>query len=215
MFVFELVGEDEAHPEYQKLAIANLGRQYDFLQSLVQAAIGLNRPMLSLEMIQALNYHGIACLHAYAGQIRPCPVYVGSYEPPAQHRVPALLSILIEDVNRRWHEHVRDPIFLAAYTLWRLNWIHPFVNGNGRTARVIAYYIICISAGAWLPGTTLLPDLLRRDRAEYVLALRAADESMKTGPIDLSQLHALLQRLMAEQLSSVPLPPAPPPAVAP
>ena len=218
MFVFELVGENEADPNYQQLAIANLDRQYDFLQSLVQAAIGLKRPMVSLSMIEALNFHAIACLHAYAGVQRPCPVFVGSYTPPAHHRVPALMSILVEDINRYIGES--DPVSLAAYVLWRLNWVHPFVNGNGRTARVVAYFIICVSLGAWLPGTPTLPDLLRRDRNDYVTALKAADASLASGNLDISQLHALLQKLLDEQLAPFippaagpPAPPAQPPAL--
>ena len=198
MYVFELVGEREDHPAYEELAVANLARQYDFLRSLVQASLQLNRPMIGLEVVKALNYHAISCLHAHAGEIRPCQVYVGTYTPPAHHRVPALMSIVIDDLNRWWDRH--DPIFLAAYVLWRLNWIHPFINGNGRTARVAAYYVICLSMGGWLPGETLLPDLLRRERTAYVAALQAADASLATGAVDLTALHSLLQQLLDEQL---------------
>ncbi|MGU3316300.1 Fic family protein [Sphingomonas sp. M6A6_1c] len=154
--------------------------------------------MIGLEVVKALNYHAISCLHAHAGEIRPCQVYVGDYTPPAHHRVPALMSIVIDDLNRWWDKH--DPVFLAAYVLWRLNWIHPFINGNGRTARVAAYYVICLSMGGWLPGETLLPDLLRRERRAYVAALQAADASLAVGPVDLTALHALLQQLLNEQL---------------
>ncbi len=206
MYVFELVGENEGHPAYQQLAIANLDRQYDFLQSLVQTSIGLDRRIVSLSMIEALNFHAIACLHAYAGVQRPCPVVVGTYTPPAHHRVPALMSILVEDINR--YIGTADPIDLGAYVLWRLNWIHPFVNGNGRTARVIAYYIICVALGAWLPGSPTLPDLLRRDRSDYVAALQAADASMLTGTLDTSQLHGLLVKLLDEQMAPFAAPPS-------
>lgn len=202
MFVFELVGEREDHPAYEQLSIANLARQYDVLRSLVQTSLQLERPMIGLEVIKALNYHAISCLHAHAGEIRPCQVYVGQgdgqYTPPAHHRVAALMAILIDDLNRYWDRH--DPVYLAAYVLWRLNWIHPFINGNGRTARVTAYYIICLSAGGWLPGETLLPDLLRRDRVEYVEALKQADASATAGNVNLVALHGLLLRLLNEQL---------------
>jgi len=30
---------------------------------------------------------------------------------------------------------VDHPTTLAAFALWNLNWIHPFIEGNGRTAR--------------------------------------------------------------------------------
>ncbi|MBL8221394.1 MAG: Fic family protein, partial [Bryobacterales bacterium] len=29
--------------------------------------------------------------------------------------------------------------------MWRLNWIHPFFGGNGRTARSASYLVLCAS----------------------------------------------------------------------
>lgn len=203
MIVFDLVNTED-HPAYEALSISNLNRQYDFLRSLVEASVTLNRPMLSLEVILALNFHAISCLHANAGQLRPCNVIVGGgdFEPVPHFRVPALMNLFVDEVNRHWEGS--DPIYLAAYVLWKLNWIHPFINGNGRTARVVCYFVLCLKSGAWLPGETILPELIRANREEYVLALKAADASLPTPPLDLSQLHALLQRLIGEQIASAP-----------
>jgi fido (protein-threonine AMPylation protein) len=33
---------------------------------------------------------------------------------------------------------VEHPTMLAAFALWNLNWIHPFIEGNGRTARAVS-----------------------------------------------------------------------------
>lgn len=50
-------------------------------------------------------------------------------------------------------------------------------------------------------GSTILPDLIRQNRAEYIDALRAADEALKTkGEYDVGVLHAFLTRLLKEQL---------------
>ncbi|WP_413916694.1 Fic family protein [Candidatus Skiveiella danica] len=84
----------------------------------------------------------------------------------------------VNTVNRNWES--ADPVGLAAYVLWRLNHIHPFINGNGRTARAASYFVLCVKAGQWLPGTTILPELLRRERASYVTALQSADSSLAT-----------------------------------
>jgi len=86
--------------------------------------------------------------------------------------------------------------------LWRLNHIHPFINGNGRTARAAAYFVLCLRSEGWLPGDTILPELLRQNREEYVAALRQVDETYNTGVMDLSPLHALLVALLDEQLNS-------------
>lgn len=192
MFVFELVGQED-HPVYQKLAVENLDRQYSFLQSIVEASLGLGQPMLSIEIIKALNYHAISCLHFSPGEFRPCPVKVGDFDPPPHFQVPALMQMFTNQVNRAWES--ADAVELAAFVLWRLNNIHPFVNGNGRTARVAAYFVVCVKAGGWLPGEKLLPERIRERRPDYVAALQVADS---TG--DLKPLHALLSELLDQQM---------------
>ena len=132
MILFEL-DQSENHPAYQKLAISNGTRQYDFLNSVVLAALEVNKPFLSQAVIRALNFHAITCLHVNAGEYRPCPVVVGNHTPADYYRVPALMDDFVNEVNRHWLSV--DSVVLAAYVLWRLNYIHPFINGNGRTAR--------------------------------------------------------------------------------
>ncbi len=81
---------------------------------------------------------------------------------------------------------------LAAYVLWRLNHIHHFVNGNGRTARVTAYFVLCLASGGWLPGEKLLPERIVERRDDYVDALKQADASHNAGALYLLVLHQLI-----------------------
>ncbi|RSU96431.1 Fic family protein [Sphingomonas koreensis] len=208
MFVFELVG-NEKNPVYEKLAIENLDRQYSFLQSIVEASLALGQPMLSIEVIKALNYHAISCLHVSPCEFRPCQVTVGTYTPPAHFQVPALMQMFTNLVNRNWE--TADAVELATFVLWRLNHIHPFVNGNGRTARVASYFVLCLKAGGWLPGTKLLPERIVERRPDYVKALRDVDASLAGGPPDLGPLHKLLSELLDEQLKEAASGPATPP----
>lgn len=199
MFIFELVGRED-HPVYQRLLVENLERQYSFLRSAVIASLEMGRPLLSLEVILSLNYHAISCLHGNAGMLRPCAVKVGEdFVPPPHYEVPALMAMFIDEVNRSWER--TDPVVLATYVLWRLNRIHPFVNGNGRTARVACYFVLCCKIGEWLGGDVLLPELIRRNRDEYVAALKAIDAGLPN--IDLAPLHGLLVRLLDEQMATV------------
>jgi Fic family protein len=198
VFIFELVGRED-HPAYQRLLIENLERQYSFLRSAVVASLAVGRPMLSLEVILSLNYHAISCLHGNAGKLRPCEVRVDDFIPPPHYEVPALMSMFIDEVNRNWES--ADPVVLAAFILWRLNHIHPFVNGNGRTARVTCYFALCCKIGKWLGGDTLLPELIRQNRDEYVAALKAVDAALPA--IQLGPLHALLTKLLDQQMASV------------
>lgn len=199
MYVFELVGT-ENHAAYQELAAENQSRQYSFLRSLVLTSLKLDHPMLSIEALKALNYHAIACLHVNSGEFRPWLVEVGDYKPPPHYQVAAKMQMFTNEVNRRWDS--TDAVVLAAYVLWQLNHIHPFINGNGRTARAACHLILCLKSDGWLPGERIVPALLKENREEYVQALKTADASVVSGNLDLGPLHALLVRLIGEQLAS-------------
>lgn len=197
MILFELTGSEQ-DPAYQALEISNGNRQYDFLRSIVAASLAAERPFLSQHVIKALNFHAITCLHTNAGEYRPCPVSVGDYRPPEAFRIQALMDDLVNQVNLMWNQ--TDPVLLSAYVLWRLNHIHPFINGNGRTARAAAYFVLCVKAGGWLKGDTILPELLRQNRDRYVIALKEVDQSLQAGKLNLIPLHKLLDELLERQL---------------
>lgn len=202
MILHLIAGGTENHPVYQELQVSNNDRQYEFLRSAVSASLAVQRAFLSTHVIRALNYHAIVCLHTNAGEFRPCEVTVGTHTPPPFYLVNAFMDDFVNGVNRDWEN--ADPVALAAWVLWQLNYIHPFINGNGRTARAACYFVLCLKLGVLLPGTRILPELISANRPEYVLALRAADQG------NLSVLHALLTRLLQEQIASA-TPPVPPP----
>ncbi|MGE0768966.1 MAG: Fic family protein [Hyphomicrobiaceae bacterium] len=188
------------------MAIANGNRHYDFLRSVVLAAVASGKPFISHNIIKALNYHAIVCLHTNPGEYRPWLVQVGDDFKPVQHfRVPDLMDDFINTVNVSLSS--QDAVGLSAYVLWRLNHIHPFNNGNGRTARAACYFILCVTSGGWLRGAPILPELLVQNRDEYVAALKAADASLPSGGVDLADLHALLVRLLQQQMASTGAPP--------
>lgn len=197
MILFELTNTEQ-HPAYEALAISNGSRQFDFLRSIVEASMSIGRPFISGHVIKALNFHAITCLHINAGEYRPCYVRVGNHDPVDPYRVEALMDDLVNMVNRIWE--AADPVVLASYVLWRLNYIHPFINGNGRTARAACYFVLCVKLQQWLPGNTILPALIVRDRAEYVTALQQVDASFAAGNLDLTPIHELLSRLLTEQV---------------
>jgi fido (protein-threonine AMPylation protein) len=154
MILFELT-RSEQHSAYQDLEIANGNRQYDFIRSMVIAALAVQRTFLSQTIIKALNFHAIACLHSHAGEYRPCPVTVDDYALPEHFRVQSLMDDFVNQINVNWLNS--DAVALATYVLWRMNNIHPFINGNGRTARAASYFVLCVKAGGWLRGDPILP----------------------------------------------------------
>lgn len=198
MILFDLTNSEQ-HPVYRALEASNISRQYNFLESIVAAAVEIGRAFLSAHIIKALNAQAITCLHINVGEYRPCEVRVGDYCPPEHYRVDALMEDFVNVVNRSWE--ASDPVELAAFVLWRLNYIHPFINGNGRAARAASYFVLCVKMGGWLPGNIILPALIKRERQRYVDALQTADRSLVTGTIDLTALHGLLSELLSEQIN--------------
>ena len=94
-----------------------------------------------------------------------------------------------------------DPTTLPAYALWRLNWIHPFVEGNGRTARAACYYLVCLRQGKLLGGKKIVPERIRENRQPYYDALKAADQAWIQGDFDVSQLAEYLGELLLGQVT--------------
>lgn len=203
MILYELLGE-EANQIYQGLQASNLDRQYQFLRSIVDVAICADRPFLSQTVIKAINFHAIVCLHVNAGEYRPCEVHVTGqdsgveFEPPQHFRVNALMDDFVNTVNRYWQE--MDAIQLAAYVLWRINWIHPFINGNGRTARAASFFVLCVKANVWVGRREILPELLRQNRSLYVDGLRQAD-AIANESGDIAQIVAPISDVIVQLLT--------------
>jgi len=96
-----------------------------------------------------------------AGNYRPSDIKIeGSrHQPVGAHLVPEKVEELCDYVNEHWD---LSAIHLAAYVMWRLNWIHPFADGNGRTSRALSYLILCI---AWEKSFPALSPYQTRSRA--------------------------------------------------
>jgi Fic family protein len=103
-------------------------------------------------------------------------------------------------IHENW-DIIKSPTTLAAYALWRLNWVHPFIEGNGRTARAACYYLICMRQGRLLPGSKIVPERIRENREPYYAALKKADEAWEAGHFDVSALDTYLQGLLRDQLA--------------
>jgi Fic family protein len=85
-----------------------------------------------------------------------------------------------------------------------MNWIHPFVDGNGRTARATSYLVLCVRLGSRLPGVNTIPDQISAQKAPYYEALEAADRAYsEDGEIKVTQMEAFLEGLLANQLVSI------------
>ena len=189
---------EEARRESEN-AVAQFDRVIDLIEDVTRG----QRPFRLRPSI-ILDLHRIALegLSPYAGNFRPGGVSIGKskHTPPAAHLVPGLIEEMCDHVMDRFAED--SALHLCAYVMWRLNWIHPFTDGNGRTSRALAYYVLCGRVGYLLPGHKTVPEQIAADKPPYYAALEAADAEHLAGKLDLSALEALLGGQLAEQLLS-------------
>lgn len=184
---------------FAKIQEQNLLRQYDLLSNCIE--IGLEKGIESFDKytLWALNYAAVANISQFGGRYRKEPIYVGNHLPPHFKEVPNEMDRFFSVVHENWtiFDH---PTLLPAYALWRLNWIHPFVEGNGRTARAACYYLICMKQRRLLDGKKIVPERIRENRQPYYDALRAADQAWSQGHFNVSQLADYLSGLLKAQL---------------
>jgi Fic family protein len=186
-----------------------------------EAENGLRQFNLALEMIRSyvkdherpfklragliLQLHKTALdgLHRLSGTFRNTPVtIIGSqHQPPHESMVADEIQIMCEYVNENWNTKTAD--HLAAYVLWKMNWIHPFADGNGRTARAVSYVVMSIKLDGLLPGTPTIPEQIAADKRPYYGGLEVADRVWSgTKRVDVSDLEAMLNAMLAKQLLS-------------
>lgn len=89
------------------------------------------------------------------------------------------------DDARYWRDNgTYDPLEATARLHHKLVWVHPFANGNGRWARIMAdAYLATLDPDIfldWSSSGTLTGD--SDHRARYIAALRAAD-GFEFGPV--------------------------------
>jgi Fic family protein len=197
----DLVTDPQEKAERESL---NALRQFDRGIDIIRLHVEDGRPF-KLRPSVLLGLHRVALdgLSAYAGNYRPAGIEIkGSvHKPVGAHLIPERIEDMCDYVNERWKE--ATALHLAAYCMWRLNWIHPFADGNGRTSRILSYIVLSVHLGDILSGTKTIPDQITDNRQPYFEALDAADAADRDGRMDVSAMENLLRDQLAAQLYSV------------
>jgi Fic family protein len=186
MFVLE-----QEEPElYDRIQEQNLNRRYELLTNCIEIGLKEGATAFDKYMLLALNHVAVANILQFGGRFREEPIYVGNHKPPHFKEVSDWMDRFISTVQENWY--IWTATELAAYGLWRLNWIHPFIEGNGRTARAVCYYLLCVRSGSLLPGRKIVPERIREDRKAYERALIAADRAWDEGHLDFTAMEDYL-----------------------
>src|SRR5205823_4342355 len=163
-----------------------------------------DRPFkLRASAILQLHQAALDGLHPLAGTWRNTAVKIGgsAHQPPEAFLVSDEVQSFCEYVNDNWSR--ATAVHLAAYVLWKLNWIHPFADGNGRTARAVMYVVLSVKLDSLLPGAPTIPEQIAGNKKPYYDALEAADKQLTaTGQVDVTDLEKMLDAMLSHQLVS-------------
>ncbi|HXJ12375.1 MAG TPA: Fic family protein [Candidatus Limnocylindrales bacterium] len=173
------------------------------VESVLYQAANWNRATrLTPDVVRKLQELAVNQIYRCAGYFRDGDVRIDGvkHQPPPPNDVPGFVQQMCDYVHDNWNQ---TPVHLASYLIWRINWIHPFFGGNGRTARAVSYLILCAKLGFALPGTKTIPELIVESRKRYIDALQTADAAWDEGRLAILPMEDLMAELLAEQLVAI------------
>ena len=160
-------------PIKDSLEVKNLGLAFDFLYELSKADVQLSENYI--RQIHKLIVGDEESLRP--GDYRSIGVIItgSEHKPPEPFEVPIKMTELIE-----WVKLNKDtnPIIVAAIAHHEFVKIHPFVDGNGRTARIILNLLL-------LQKGFPICNIKRTERPDYYNALSSADNGNYEPIIDI------------------------------
>lgn len=136
----------------------------NYVENIAQTGTPINQD--DILRVHALLMRGIDDRNAgkyRTGQVR---VAGATFMPSSAQKIPAMISELLQTLDQNPDE--LRPIEFAAFFHHKFVYIHPFLDGNGRTARLLTNVILTRNG---YPFTILL----KVDRPRYLRALSEAD----------------------------------------
>jgi len=114
---------------------------------------------------------------AEPGSFRRNNVVVGNYRPPSFEEVPSLVDSLCAWLDKEFHFRAKqsfdEAMIEAIVAHIYIEWIHPFSDGNGRTGRLLEFYIL-MRAGVPNIASHLLSNFYNKTREEYYRRIEEA-----------------------------------------
>lgn len=152
------------------MAIVGYSKAFDFVTQKVTE--DFHKTLVSEELVQDIYYHlfkpsvdaGIIDRKTLVGY-RNNPVFIKGtmYVPPAYEKLTELMADFESLMNK-----IKHPVIRAVLTHYLFVTIHPYNDGNGRTARLLMNYLLLTSGYPWI---TIRAD----QQIEYFSALNTAN----------------------------------------
>lgn len=142
------------------------------------------KDIISTDFIQKLHTHMFNNTWRWAGKFRQSETNIGI----DRHLIPVELKKLCDDVNYQLEQKTYPLDEIAVRLHHRLVFIHPFPNGNGRLARLLADLLMRLNGKtrfSWGKNQ----DLYKTGpiRKQYIDALKKADRGDYTNLIEFAR----------------------------
>jgi Fic family protein len=206
----QAIGVAEGHlnvPQSQQYMQRELENVINACNAMLQAFADGSRPTVTPERIKDLNRlvldgtpldDGVV-----AGEIPPHPIGVHRYRGAPREDCDHLLEKLCDWLNGHSFASGEDSmtavaILKAILAHIYIAWIHPFGDGNGRTARLLEFQIL-MDAGIPAPACHLLSNHYNQTRIEYYAQLdRASGSGGEIAPFCRYALSGMHEGLAAQ-----------------
>ena len=173
----------EPSRKYQQKEVENVLAAFNYI--LDELTRKKSPAIISPELIKLLNeMTGMDIGEAFGGnpgQFRRRNVTVGAaYRPPSFELVRGLVRQLCDWLIREFHynqeQNFDEAVIEAIVTHVYIAWIHPFMDGNGRTARLLEFYLV-MRAGIPSIVSHILSNHYNDTRTQYYRQLQNATET--------------------------------------
>ncbi|HOF99358.1 MAG TPA: Fic family protein [Paludibacteraceae bacterium] len=170
-----------------------------------------------LKEIQRLITHNTLTNKEYEGSFRTSDdvmVIDGisgeiAHTPPSHQKVEQWITELCDFANNDNEEVFIHPIIKGIIIHFMLAYIHPFVDGNGRTARSLVYWYM-IKKGYWLTEYLSISRIIYRNKKKYEMAFLYTENdendlsyfiqyNLEVMHMAFEELKIYLQRKISEQ----------------
>jgi Fic family protein len=168
--------------KYQQREVENILAAFDtILEELIREK---KTAVVSPDLIRRINeMAGRDIGEAFGGnpgQFRRRNVVVGAYRPPSFELVEGMVQRLCQWLIREFHyqqeQYFDDALIEAMVSHVYIAWIHPFLDGNGRTARLLEFYLL-MRAGVPSIASHILSNHYNNTRALYYRQLQHSSET--------------------------------------